>query len=323
MLGGNFVNRFDIEGRSYKVIPQIERASRLTPEQLAQIHITGPAGQLIPLGSIATLKDGVEPRTLNRVQQLNSVKLSGIATQGLDAALVVLETAAAKTLPPGYHVEYTGESRQLRQEGGKFLPAMGLAVLLIFLVLAAQFNSFRDPLVILAGSVPLAMFGALVFTFLKFTGPPGMRFALTQGWTTTLNIYSQVGLVTLVGLVSKNGILIVEFANAQQEKGISKLEAIKAATSTRLRPILMTTVATVAGHFPLTLVTGPGAVARNSIGVVLVGGMAIGTMFTLFVVPSLYILLAKEHRSADSRDSGEREAVSSHGLPEAERIPAE
>ncbi len=324
MLGGNFVNRFDIEGRSYKVIPQIERASRLTPEQLAQVHITGPAGQLIPLGSIATLQAGVEPRTLNRVQQLNAVKLSGIATQGLDAALKVLETAAAAKLPPGYHVDYTGESRQLRQEGGKFLPAMGLAVLLIFLVLAAQFNSFRDPLVILAGSVPLAMFGALVFTFLKFTGPPGMRFALTEGWTTTLNIYSQVGLVTLVGLVSKNGILIVEFANAQQEKGASKLEAIKQAASTRLRPILMTTVATVAGHFPLTLVTGPGAVARNSIGVVLVGGMAIGTMFTLFVVPSLYILLAKDHRTADARVSGEHEALTSRSRSiEAESIPAE
>jgi len=323
MLGGNFVNRFDIEGRSYKVIPQIERASRLTPEQLAEVHVTGPGGQLIPLSAIATLKEGIEPRTLNRVQQLNAVKLSGIATQGLDNALKVLETAAAKKLPPGYRVEYTGESRQLRQEGGKFLPAMGLAVLLIFLVLAAQFNSFRDPLVILAGSVPLAMFGALIFTFLKFSGPPGMRFALTQGWTTTLNIYSQVGLVTLVGLVSKNGILIVEFANAQQERGASKLEAIKQATSTRLRPILMTTVATVAGHFPLTLVTGPGAVARNSIGVVLVGGMAIGTMFTLFVVPSLYILLAKDRRTSDARDSGEREAVSSRGLPGVESIPAE
>jgi multidrug efflux pump len=154
------------------------------------------------------------------------------------------------------------------------------------------------------------MFGALVFTFLKFSGPPGMRFALTQGWTTTLNIYSQVGLVTLVGLVSKNGILIVEFANAQREKGASKLDAIRQAASTRLRPILMTTVATVAGHFPLTLVTGPGAVARNSIGVVLVGGMAIGTLFTLFVVPSLYILLAKEQDTDDVRESGEREAIS-------------
>ncbi len=296
MLGGNFVNRFSIAGRSYKVIPQIERASRLTTDQLTQIHIGGPGGQLMPLSAVATMKAGVEPRTLNRFQQLNSVKMSGVATQSLNGALEVIEKAAAKKLPPGYRVDYTGESRQLRQEGGKFLPAMGLALLLIFLVLAAQFNSFRDPFVILAGSVPLAMFGALIFTFLKFAGPPGMRFALTEGWTTTLNIYSQVGLVTLVGLVSKNGILIVEFANAEQERGRSKLDAVRAAASTRLRPILMTTVATVAGHFPLTLVTGPGAVARNSIGVVLVGGMAIGTVFTLFVVPSLYVLIAKDHR---------------------------
>lgn len=297
MLGGNFVNRFNIEGRSYKVIPQVERSSRLTANQLSAIHITGPKGQLIPLGAIATLKESVEPRTLNRMQQLNAVKLSGIATQGLDAALNVLEEAAATTMPQGYRMDYTGESRQLRQEGGKFLPAMGLAVLLIFLVLAAQFNSFRDPLVILAGSVPLAMFGALIFSFLKFTGPPGMSFKLTEGWTTTLNIYSQVGLVTLVGLVSKNGILIVEFANHQQDKGMSKLQAVREAAATRLRPILMTTIATVAGHFPLTLVTGPGAVARNSIGITLVGGMAIGTLFTLFVVPSLYVLIAKDRRA--------------------------
>ncbi len=296
MLGGNFVNRFNIEGRSYKVIPQIQRADRLTPEQLNEIHITGANGQLIPLSSVATLKSGVEPRTLNRFQQLNAVKLSGVATQGVGNALKVVEDLAAKKLPPGYRVDYTGESRQLRQEGGKFLPAMGLAILLIFLVLAAQFNSFRDPLVILAGSVPLAMFGALIFTFLKFAGPPGMRFGLTEGWTTTLNIYSQVGLVTLVGLVSKNGILIVEFANGQQEAGLSKLDAVIAAARTRLRPIMMTTAATVAGHFPLTLVTGPGAVARNAIGIVLVGGMAIGTFFTLFVVPAVYLLVAKDHR---------------------------
>src|SRR2546430_1950046 len=173
---------------------------------------------------------------------------------------------------------------------------MGRALVLIFLVLAAQFNSFRDPFVILAGSVPLAMFGALIFTFLKFGAPPGISFPLTQGWTTTLNIYSQVGLVTLVGLVSKNGILIVEFANTQQLAGLSKLAAVKAAAATRLRPILMTTVATVVGHFPLTLVTGAGAVARNSIGIVLVGGMTIGTLFTLFLVPSLYVLIAKDHR---------------------------
>lgn len=306
VMSGNFVNRFNIEGRSYKVIPQLERASRLTPEQLGEVNITGPKGKLIPLSSVATFEQKVEPRTLNRFQQLNAVKLSGVATQGISGALDVVEKAAAAKLPPGYKLDYTGESRQLRQEGGKFLPAMSLAVLLIFLVLAAQFNSFRDPLVILGGSVPLAMFGALIFTFLKFSGPPGMTFGLTEGWTTTLNIYSQVGLVTLVGLVSKNGILIVEFANAEQMRGASKLEAIQAAASTRLRPILMTTFATIAGHFPLTLVTGPGAQARNSIGIVLVGGMAIGTMFTLFVVPSLYILLAKDHRK-DTSTPGESE----------------
>ena len=177
----------------------------------------------------------------------------------------MLEDAAAKILPPGYRVDYTGESRQLRQEGGQVPAGDGRSrSSCIFLVLAAQFNSFRDPFVILAGSVPLAMFGAMIFTFLKFAGPPGMHFKLTEGWTTTLNIYSQVGLVTLVGLVSKNGILIVEFANAQQEAGMSKIEAVRAAASTRLRPILMTTVATVAGHFPLTLVTGARAPSHET-----------------------------------------------------------
>ncbi len=314
MLGGNFVNRFDIDGRSYKVIAQIQRASRLTAAQLEDIHITGPNGSLIPLSAVATLDDGVEPRSLSRFQQLNSVKISGVAPRSVDQGLKVLEEAAAKTLPPGYRVDYTGESRQLRTESGKFLPAMGLALLLIFLVLAAQFNSFRDPFVILAGSVPLAMFGALIFTFLKFAGPPGMHFRMTEGWTTTLNIYSQVGLVTLVGLVSKNGILIVEFANVQQALGLGKLDAVRLAATTRLRPILMTTVATVVGHFPLTLVTGAGAAARNSIGIVLVGGMTIGTLFTLFIVPSVYILIAKDHR-------GEREKEGAVGPRVAAPMP--
>jgi multidrug efflux pump len=301
MLSGNFVNRFSIDGRSYKVIPQVERAERLTPEQLLDIHMTGPNGELVPLSAFARLKKDVQPRTLNRFQQLNAIKISGVAPRSLDAGLKVLEDAAESTLPPGSRVDYTGESRQLRQESGKFLPAMFLALLLIFLALAAQFNSFRDPFVVLAGSVPLAMFGALMFTFLRFAGPPGMSYPLTEGWTTTLNIYSQVGLVTLVGLVAKNGILIVEFANGQQLAGHSKLEAVKAAALTRLRPILMTTVATVCGHFPLTLVSGPGAVARNSIGIVLVGGMTIGTLFTLFVVPSLYVLLAADHQKQAAR----------------------
>jgi multidrug efflux pump len=293
MVGGNFVNRFNISGRSYKVIPQVERTARLNADQLEDMYVTGPEGKLIPLSTVASLKTTTEPRSLNRFQQLNSVKLSGVAMVPLDEALKYLETEGSKIMPEGYKIDYTGESRQLRTEGNTFLPAFGLALILIFLVLAAQFNSFRDPFVILAGSVPLAMFGALLMTFLKMPNPQLAFF--TDGWTTTLNIYSQVGLVTLVGLVSKNGILVVEFANELQRKGLSKLEAIQQAGRIRLRPVLMTTVATVAGHFPLTLVTGAGAEARNSIGLVLVAGMAIGTVFTLFVVPSLYMLIAKDH----------------------------
>ncbi len=293
MLGGNFVNRFNIGGRSYKVIPQIRRMDRLNPDQLRDIYVSGGHGKLIPLSTIATIRNSTVPRSLNRFQQLNAVKISGVAVRPLDEALQFLEGEAVKILPQGYVLDYTGESRQLRTEGNRFVQAFGLAVILIFLVLAAQFNSFRDPFVILTGSVPLAMFGAMIFTFLKMPDP-NVPF-WTHGWTTTMNIYSQVGLVTLVGLVSKNGILIVEFANKLQEKGLLKREAVHEAAITRLRPILMTTGATIAGHFPLTLVTGAGAAARNSIGLVLVGGMAIGTLFTLFVVPSIYMLIAKDH----------------------------
>jgi multidrug efflux pump len=293
MVGGNFVNRFDIAGRSYKVIPQIQRVDRLNPDQLKNVYVTGPGGQLVPLSTIATFRNSTVPRSLNRFQQLNAVKISGVSVRPLDEALRFLEDEAAKILPKGYVIDYTGESRQLRSEGNRFLYTFGLAVILIFLVLAAQFNSFRDPFVILAGSVPLAMFGALVFTFLRMPDP-NVQF-WTHGWTTTLNIYSQIGLVTLVGLVSKNGILIVEFANKLQQQGHAKRAAVRQAAITRLRPILMTSAATIAGHFPLTLVTGAGAEARNSIGLVLVGGMAVGTFFTLFVIPSIYMLVARDH----------------------------
>ena len=289
---GNFVNRFNMDGRSYKVIPVVQRADRLTSEQLGNIHISGPDGQMVPLSSIAHIEHSVVARSLNRFQQLNAVKLSGVSTRTLDEALKFLENAADEILPPGYSYDYTGESRQLRTEGNKFLPAFSLAILMIFLVLSIQFNAFRDPFVILAGSVPLAMFGALVFTVLKMPDPNMPHW--TSGWTTTMNIYAQVGLVTLVGLIAKNGILIVEFANKLQLDGIHKLEAIHQASMIRLRPVLMTTAATIAGHFPLVLVTGAGAAARNSIGLVLVGGMAIGTLFTLFIVPSLYMLIAKD-----------------------------
>ena len=296
MLGGGFVNRFNLQGRSYKVIPQIKRSERLTPDQLEDIYITGPQGQLIPLSTVASVEYQTVPRSLNRFQQQNAVKLSGVVIQPLDKALTFMEEEAARLMPLGFSVDYTGESRQLRREGNKFVGAFGLALVLVFLVLAAQFNSWRDPFVILLGSVPLALFGAMIFMFLKIPNP-NMPF-WTDSWTTSLNIYSQVGLVTLIGLIAKNGILVVEFANKLQEQGIAKLEAVKEAANTRLRPILMTSVATVAGHFPLTLVTGAGAEARNSIGLVLVGGMAIGTIFTLFVIPAIYMLIAKDHQKA-------------------------
>jgi len=297
MTGGNYVNWFNIAGRSYKVIPQIKRAGRLEPEQIQDIYVTGGGGRLIPLSTVASLTNTTQPRTLNRFQQLNAVKISGVAIRPLDEALRFLEAQAAKILPDGYTLDYTGESRQLRAEANRFLPALGLALVMIFLVLAAQFNSFRDPFIILLGSVPLAMFGALIFTFLKIPNPDLPHW--TNGWTTTLNIYSQVGLVTLVGLISKNGILIVEFANELQRSGLAKLDAVRRAATTRLRPVLMTSVATIFGHLPLTLVSGAGAEARNSIGLVLVGGMTIGTAFTLFVVPSLYMLIAREHRASE------------------------
>jgi multidrug efflux pump len=280
LLGGNYVNRFSIQGRSYKVIPQVKRAERLTPDQLSEIYITGSQNKLVPLSTFASLRTTAEPRALKKFQQLNAVRIQGVIPPGvpLDSALRMLEDEAKAILPPGFTVDYAGESRQLRVEGSKFLGTFLLSGILIYLVLAAQFESFRDPFIILAGSVPLAISGALLFSFLGFT---------------TLNIYSQVGLITLVGLVSKNGILIVEFANELQEKGTEKLAAIIEAAGTRLRPILMTTAATVIGHFPLVLAKGPGAGARNSIGIMLVSGMIIGTAFTLFVVPSIYMLVAK------------------------------
>jgi multidrug efflux pump len=289
MLGGNYVNRFSIQGRSYKVIPQVRRIDRLTPEQLSQIYVKGSADKLVPLSTFATLKTTTEPRSLNKFQQLNAVRIQGVIPPNvpLDKALTFLEDQAKQVLPQGFTVDYAGESRQLRVEGSKFLGTFLLSAILIYLVLAAQFESFRDPFIVLAGSVPLAISGALVFSFLNFT---------------TLNIYSEVGLITLVGLIAKNGILIVEFANHLQETGLSKLEAIIGAANTRLRPILMTTAATVCGHFPLVLAKGPGAGARNSIGIMLVSGMIIGTIFTLFVVPSIYMLVAKTHAAVEREE---------------------
>jgi multidrug efflux pump len=292
MLGGDYVNRFSIQGRSYKVIPQVKRSERLTADQLAQIHVTGPGGKLVPLSTFATLSTSTQPRELKRFQQLNAVRIQGVIPPpvSLDQALSFLEGEARTLLPQGFSVDYAGESRQLRIEGGKFLGTFLLSAILIYLVLAAQFESFRDPFIILAGSVPLALSGALLFSFLGLT---------------TLNIYSQVGLITLVGLVSKNGILIVEFANHLQETGRDKLHAIVEASSTRLRPILMTTAATVVGHLPLVFASGPGAGARNSIGIMLVSGMIIGTFFTLFVVPAIYLLVARKRTAEVNEPAAE------------------
>jgi multidrug efflux pump len=280
LVGGDYVNRFSIQGRSYKVIPQVARADRLTAEQLTRMHVTGEGGRLVPLSTFATLKTTAEPRELKKFQQLNAVRIQGVIPPPvpLDQALAFLENEARAILPQGFTIDYAGESRQLRTEGRRFLATFLLSAVLIYLVLAAQFESFRDPFIILAGSVPLAVSGALMFSFLGLT---------------TLNIYSQVGLITLVGLIAKNGILIVQFANHLQEVGRDKLAAVIEAAGTRLRPILMTTAATVAGHFPLVTATGPGAGARNSIGIMLVSGMLIGTFFTLFVVPSIYMLVAR------------------------------
>jgi multidrug efflux pump len=293
LLGGGYVNRFNMAGQSYKVIPQVKRVERLNPDDLASLYVTGPDGNLIRLDQVASISHSTEPRTINRMQQLNAVKISGVPGVPLGQALAHIETEARKILPKSYTIDYTGESRQLIREGNTFLPAFLMAILMIFLVLSAQYNSFRDPLVILAGSVPLAMFGALLFTFLKIPMPIPF---FTNGFTTTLNIYSQVGLVTLMGLIARNGILVVEFANKLQEEGMAKLDAIREASSLRLRPVMMTSVATIAGHTPLIFAAGAGAEARNAIGIVLVLGMTIGTFFTLFVLPSVYMLLAKDHQ---------------------------
>ncbi|HRJ70778.1 MAG TPA: efflux RND transporter permease subunit [Terrimicrobiaceae bacterium] len=285
LLGGNYVNRFNTAGRSYKVIPQIKRTERLNADQLKDIYVSGPDGQMVQLSTFATLKNSVVARELKRFQQLNSATIQGAIPPGVskDQALRVLEEEARRIMPPGFVIDYAGESRQLRTEGNTLVTTMMLSGVLIFLVLAAQFESFRDPFIIIIGSVPLALTGALVFAFLGFT---------------SLNIYSQVGLITLVGLVSKNGILIVEFANHLQEQGLSKVQAVIQASAIRLRPILMTTAATVCGHTPLIFASGPGAAARNSIGIVLVTGMIIGTAFTLFVVPAIYIVIARDRSKA-------------------------
>jgi multidrug efflux pump len=283
LLGGGYVNRFNFFDRSYKVIPQIGEEGRTTVAPLLDLKIKTPSGQLVPVSTFTRIESSTAPRVLNRFQQQNAVRVFGGVKPGVtkEEGLRVLEEAAVAASVPGATIEHAGESRQIRREGKALTTTLGFAVVLIYLVLAAQFQSFRDPLIVLLGSVPLAISGALVFSFLDIT---------------TINIYSQVGLITLVGLIAKNGILIVQFANTLQTRGVAKLEALREASLTRLRPVLMTSAATVFGHLPLVFVSGPGSEARNSIGTVLVTGMTIGTVFTLFVVPVFYALIAAEHK---------------------------
>ena len=282
MLGGGYVNYFSIAGRSYKVIPQVLQADRLNPDQLANYYIRTASGGVVPASTVVSFETATVPESINHFQQLNAATIQGVfgGTQG--EALALLHSIAKETLPQGYVIDYAGESRQYLQESGGFLATLGFAIIIIFLVLAAQFESFRDPLVVMM-SVPMAIFGAVVFLFLDFA---------------TLNVYTQVGLVTLVGLIAKHGILIVQFANEQQREGKSKREAIEAAATIRLRPILMTTASMVFGVVPLLIATGAGAVGRYHMGLVIFTGISIGTAFTLFVVPAMYLFLGQEHQAA-------------------------
>jgi multidrug efflux pump len=303
LLSGGYVNRFNYEGRSYKVIPQVEDLGRLDPAQLLQLKVRTKNGGTVQIGSFVKIEMSAAPRSLARFQQRNAFRINGILNPGVTKgeALARLEQIAQGIIPKaGYSLDYAGESRQIKQEGSSLVVTLGFAIGLIYLVLAAQFSSFRDPLIVLLGSVPLAITGALIFTFLGV----GVR----EGSSITINIYSQVGLITLVGLVTKNGILIVEFANHLQEQGLSKIEAARQAAVTRFRPVLMTSVATVAGHAPLMFVTGAGAASRNNIGIVLVSGMIISTFFTLLFVPSIYVLLAGTHKKHEHQEPDHKPA---------------
>ena len=287
LLGGGYVNRFNYFNRSYQVIPQLAAEDRKSFSSLMNLKIRSPSGELIPVSSFASIEPTTAPRSLKRFQQQSAIQIFGeplpIPMLTKEMCLSKMEEIIREVAGDQVSIDYGGESRQLRNESSSLTVTLGFALVLIYLVLSAQFHSFRDPLIVLLGSVPLAISGALALTFVGLT---------------TINIYSQVGLITLVGLVAKNGILIVEFANHLQEHGHAKLEAIMEASKTRLRPVLITSAATVLGHFPLVIVEGPGAMARNSIGIVLVAGMLIGTFFTLFVVPALYLMLAASHQAS-------------------------
>ncbi|OOG49693.1 efflux RND transporter permease subunit [Polaromonas sp. C04] len=297
-LGGGYVNYFSIAGRSYKVIPQVLQTDRLNPSELLNFYIKTPSGAMIPASTVAHLKYDIVPESISRFQQLNSVTISGVSGAAQGDVLQFMRNTLAEVAPTGYSADYAGQSRQFIQESGGFLVTMLFAVIIVFLALAAQFESFRDPIVILV-SVPLALFGALIFIFLGFA---------------SMNIYTEVGLVTLMGLISKHGILIVEVANQLQRAGKSKREAIEEAAGIRLRPILMTTAAMVFGVVPLVIASGAGAAGRQAMGLVIFTGLSIGTLFTLFVVPAMYLFIGADHSkqrvaSIDAPGAGEPHAA--------------
>jgi multidrug efflux pump len=293
-LGGGYVNYFSIAGRSYKVIPQVLQVDRLNPSAVLDFHIKTPNGTMIPASTVAHIQYDVVPESINRFQQLNSVTLSGVSGASQGEVLGFMRETLAQVAPSGYTADYAGQSRQFVQESGGFIVTMLFAVVIVFLALAAQFESFRDPVVILV-SVPLALFGATMFIFLGFA---------------SINIYTEVGLVTLMGLISKHGILIVEVANQLQKTGKSKREAVEEAAAVRLRPILMTTAAMVFGVLPLVIASGAGAAGRHVMGLVIFTGLSIGTLFTLFVVPAMYLFLAADHQALSARAAGK--AVPAH-----------
>ncbi|HET8610380.1 MAG TPA: efflux RND transporter permease subunit [Burkholderiales bacterium] len=280
MLGGGYVNFFSISGRSYKVIPQVQQRHRLNAAQLENYYIRTGSGAMVPLSTVASLKTTVVPETLNHFQQLNSATISAVTRPGITTgqALTWLGQQAKEVMPPGYTIDYAGQSRQYVQESSALLVTFFFSIIIIFLVLAALFESFRDPLIVLI-SVPMSICGAMIFISLGLS---------------SLNIYTEVGLVTLIGLISKHGILIVQFANDLQRAGKAKREAIEEAAGIRLRPILMTTAAMVLGVLPLITASGAGAVGRFDMGLVIATGIGIGTLFTLFVVPTMYLFLAEE-----------------------------
>jgi multidrug efflux pump len=282
-LGGGYVNYFSIGGRSYRVIPQVLQVDRLNPGQVLDYYVRTADGTMLPVSTLASMKNTVVPQSINRFQQLNSATISGVYGPSFsqEQVLAFFRKALKEAAPPGYQADYSGVSRQFMQEAGGFLITLAFAIIIVFLTLAAQFNSLRDPLIILV-SVPMALFGAMIFINLGVA---------------TLNIYTQVGLVTLMGLISKHGILIVLFANELQAEGHTRLEAITEAAAIRLRPILMTTAAMVLGVFPLVIAGGAGAAGRRAMGLVIFTGLSIGTVFTLFVVPAFYNLFGAERKA--------------------------